>query len=180
MATQELLTEQGFEATTLQRIAARAGVAPSAIYRRWPSRIDVIEAAVFPGLAMAPISATGNLARDLHEFLRVWAAALGSPVARAAMPGLLASYQSAQRAAAVPERHPLSFRPDFLEVLRAAPQGSVDPAVDPEDVFDVLLGALLARSLVPTVMRRGRPLDSLVRLAIKMLAAPHSCEAATC
>lgn len=50
-ATRELLVERGFEATTIQAVAERASVHASAIYRRWPSRIELIEEATFPGLS---------------------------------------------------------------------------------------------------------------------------------
>ena len=42
-ATRELLVERGFDATTIQAVAEHSGVHASAIYRRWPSRIELIE-----------------------------------------------------------------------------------------------------------------------------------------
>ena len=50
----------------------------------------------------------------------------------------------------------------FLDIVRAAPTSSVDPDVDPDDVFDMLLGAILARTLIPTVAAHERPLERLV------------------
>ena len=63
-AARELLTESGFEATTIQAVAARSGVHASAIYRRWPSRIELIEEAVFPGLSPLSVQPTGDLRTD--------------------------------------------------------------------------------------------------------------------
>jgi AcrR family transcriptional regulator len=37
---------------------ARSGVHASAIYRRWPSRIELIEEAVFPGLSPLSVQPT--------------------------------------------------------------------------------------------------------------------------
>jgi len=168
-AARELLTEHGFEDTTVQAIAERSSVHASAIYRRWPSRIEIIEQAVFPGFESVTVQPTGDLRRDLRRFIRAYLAAFGAPAARAAMPGLMAYYQSAGRAGAPEQWLAVSARPQFLDILRAAPTGSVDDAVDPDDVFDVLLGALLARVLVPTVVERGRPTERLVELTLRML-----------
>jgi AcrR family transcriptional regulator len=165
----QLLTRYGFDDTTVQAIAERSGVHASAIYRRWPSRIEIIEQAVFPGFESVTVQPTGDLRRDLRRFIRAYIAAFGAPAARAAMPGLLANYQSAGRAGAPEQWLAVSARPQFLDILRAAPTGSVDPKIDPDDVFDILLGALLARVLVPTVVERNRPIERLVELTMRML-----------
>jgi AcrR family transcriptional regulator len=168
-AARELLVEQGYEATNVQAIAERSGVHASAIYRRWPSRVEIIEQAVFPGLAAITVQPTGDLRRDLRRFLRSYVTTLGSPAARAAAPGLLASYQSTGREGMEQTLLAVSARPQFLDILRAAPAGAVDPSVDPDDVFDMLLGAILARSLVPTVAQRQRPVERLVDLCLRLL-----------
>ena len=169
-ATLELLEEVGFEATTMQAVSARADVHASALYRRWPSRVALVEDALSPTVAIASFEPTGDLTRDLRRFLRAYAATWCSPAARAAMPGLLAHYQSTGAVRSEEEWLPISARPQFLDILRAAPEGAVDPAVDPDDVFDVLLGAVMARSLVPTVVERDRPLERTLELVLRMLA----------
>ena len=172
-AALELLAEQGFAATTVQAIADRSGVHASAIYRRWPSRIELIEEAVFPGFDPMTVQPTGDLRRDLRRFVRAYVATFGSPAARAAFPGVLAHYQNTGRARSAEEWLHVSTRPQFQDILCAAPAGSVDPAVDPDDVFDMLLGAILARTLIPTVARRRRPIERIVDLALRLLRPEH-------
>lgn len=175
-STRELLVEHGFDGTTVQAIAARSGVHASAIYRRWPSRIEIIEQAVFPGLSSPSVSPTGDLARDLRRFVRAYHSALNEPATRAAMTGLLASYQTAGRFPADENWLAVSARPQFYDILAAAFGGGEAPGVDPDDVFDLLMGALLARVLVPTVAQRNRPLERLVEMVLRVLApagAPH-------
>jgi AcrR family transcriptional regulator len=167
-ATRDVLVAHGFNGATVQAIAARSGVHASAIYRRWPSRIEIIEQAVFPGLEPVQVRPTGDLRRDLRRFIRAFLAVVGDPAARAAIPGLLATYQSG-RLPADEEWLAVSARPLFLDILAAARAGRVDPAVDPGDVFDVLLGAMLARILVPTVVQRDRPIERLVDLTLRLL-----------
>jgi len=168
-ATRDLLEERGFEGTNVQSIAERSGEHASAIYRRWPSRIEIIEEAVFPGFSSVDVRPTGDLRRDLRRFTRAYLSAFGAPAARAAMPGLLATYQSAGRSGAPEAWLPVSARPQFLDILLAAPDDIVDSSVDPNDVYDVILGAILAKTLVPTVIERRRPVERLVDLTIRML-----------
>ncbi|MFJ3415664.1 hypothetical protein ACIPN8_04915 [Streptomyces sp. NPDC086082] len=63
----------------------------------------------------------------------------------------------------------MSARPQFQDILRAAPAGTVDPAVDPDDVFDMLLGAVLTRTLLATVTARNRPVERTVDMILRML-----------
>lgn len=168
-AARELLAAVGFDATTMQAIAVRAEVHASALYRRWPSRIELIEDAISPMLTIASKPPTGDLAADLRRLVRAYLRVWNSPAARAAMPGLLAHYRSKGSNRTPEQWLPMSVRPQFVDILDAAPEGSVDPSIDPDDVFDVLLGAMLARVLVPTVIGRDRPVDRLVELTVRML-----------
>ncbi|MEX5632466.1 TetR/AcrR family transcriptional regulator [Parafrankia sp. FMc2] len=168
-ATRELLVERGFEATTIHAVAGHSGVHASAIYRRWGSRIELIEEATFPGLSPLSVQPTGDLRGDLRRFVRAYVAAFDAPAARAAAAGLLAHHQTASR-----QRPPefylrVSARPQFQDILHAAPPGSIDPAVDPDDVFDMLLGAILTRTLLSTVTARRRPLDRTVEMIMRLL-----------
>jgi AcrR family transcriptional regulator len=168
-AVRELLAERGFAATTVQAIAERSGVHVSAIYRRWPSRVDLLEDAVFPGLDPPSVAPSGDLVRDLRRFLRSLTAIYEAPAARAAIPGLLAEYQRHGRPGAEQHWLRVSGRPYFRDILRAAPAGSVDPDIDPDDVFDLLQAAALARVLVPTTAQRRRPLERTVELLVRAL-----------
>ena len=168
-AARELLVERGFDATSIQAVAEHSGVHASAIYRRWPSRIELIEEAAFPGLSPLSVRPTGDLGRDLRRFIRAYLAAFGAPAARAAAAGLFAHHQTSKRSGP-PEIYPsMSARPQFREILRAAPPGSVDPAVDPDDAFDMLLGAVLTRTLLFAVMARRRPVERTVEMITRML-----------
>ena len=168
-ATRLLLKDRGFDDTTIRAIAETSGVHASAIYRRWRSRTEIIEEAVFPGLSSVVVRPTGGLRRDLRRFIRAHLVAFGAPEAKAAMPGLLATYQSSGRSGAPEEWLAVSARPQFLDILLAAPVGSVDPGVDPNDVFDILLGAMIARTLVPTVALRNRPVEQLVDAVLRLV-----------
>ena len=169
-ATRELLVQRGFDATTIRAVAERSGVHSSALYRRWPSRIELIEEATFPGLSPLSVQPSGDLRRDLRRFLRAYLVAFSAPAARAAAAGLFAHRQSSTTPRPTAQYLRVSARPQFQDILRAAPPGSIDPAVDPDDVFDMLLGAVLTRTLLQTATARTRPAERIVEMIIKLLS----------
>ncbi|MFI1212998.1 TetR/AcrR family transcriptional regulator [Streptomyces sp. NPDC020802] len=169
-ATRELLVQRGFEATTIQSVAEHAGVHASALYRRWPSRIELIAEATFPGLDQRAVEPTGDLRGDLHRFVRAYVATFTAPAARAAAAGLLAHNQTSSRPRPPELNLRVSARPRFQDILRAAPPGSVDPTVDPDDVFDMLLGAILTRVLLPAATARRTPVERTVDMIMRLLA----------
>jgi len=50
-ATRKVLGEAGFTVATVKEISRRSGVSAYAIYRRWPTRLTLIENAAFSTLA---------------------------------------------------------------------------------------------------------------------------------
>ncbi len=63
----------------------------------------------------------------------------------------------------------MSARPQFRDILPAAPPGSVDPGVDPDDVIDMLLGAVLIRLILPVATERQRPVKRTVEMILRLL-----------
>ncbi|QUQ66074.1 TetR/AcrR family transcriptional regulator [Kutzneria sp. CA-103260] len=69
-AADDLLVEHGFAGLTVEKIAARAGVAKQTIYRWWPSKVDILLEAFGDDQAKALTPADhGSLAVDLREHL---------------------------------------------------------------------------------------------------------------
>src|SRR4051794_14879902 len=62
VATLELLVEEGYQATSIQAIARRAGVSAPTIYRRWANKAELIEEVVFPAPFIEPTERTGAYA----------------------------------------------------------------------------------------------------------------------
>lgn len=156
-ATRELLATEGFAGTTVQSVARRAGVGASAIYRRWPSRLELVATAISVDLDRLEVVPTGDLRADVRAFVHAYLALFSSPVARAGLPGILAASRADDdELRALNQRVGQGVRPAFRAVLAAAPPGSVDPLVDPDTVFDVLIGAALYRCFIhPFTGRHG-------------------------
>ena len=149
-AALELLAEVGFEAMSMEGVAARAGVGKTTIYRRWPSKEDLVVALVNGIHAEAPIVDTGNLRDDLLALAR--SAARPSP--RAGLERLLPRFLSeATTNPALFEAYQESvIRPRlrlFTELVeRAIARGELRRDVDPYVVVDMVTGALTFRALL--------------------------------
>ncbi|MBB5080227.1 TetR/AcrR family transcriptional regulator [Nonomuraea endophytica] len=88
-ATLDELAEVGYAKLTMERVAERARTGKASLYRRWPSRLELVMAAVYSVLPdPADVADTGSLRGDLLALLRHTSAALdGAP--GEAMRGLL-------------------------------------------------------------------------------------------
>jgi AcrR family transcriptional regulator len=144
-ATLELLVEDGYQATTIQAIARRAGVSAPSVYRRWSSKAELIEEAVFPSGLLAPDAITGDVITDLQPYCLQILEYLSDPAIRSAIPGLLVEYQNDhqmwQRGI---ERSVTPMRASFAAYI--AKTGRT-PAVEANQLFDVMLGALFTRAV---------------------------------
>ncbi|WP_189333365.1 TetR/AcrR family transcriptional regulator [Actinoplanes ianthinogenes] len=81
--TAELL-EVGYAGTSIDRIARRAGVAKTTVYRRWGT-VGQLVVDVFAGIAgqQVPVPDTGSLEGDLRELARSTITMLREPESRA-------------------------------------------------------------------------------------------------
>jgi AcrR family transcriptional regulator len=144
-AALELLVEDGYQATSIQAIARRAGVSAPSIYRRWSSKAELIEAAVFPSDLVEPTALGADLDTELTDYCRRILRYLAQPAVRAAIPGLLTEYQTDphmwQRLIARTVRPMQESFEVFVRESGRRPAGSMDA------LFEVMLGALFARAL---------------------------------
>jgi len=85
-----LLGEAGYEAMTMDAVAARAHASKTTIYRRWPGKADLVRAAVDAHIAGSVLSGsdTGSVRGDLLAVLRSMRSHL-TPEFMAMMSGLV-------------------------------------------------------------------------------------------
>jgi AcrR family transcriptional regulator len=144
-ATLELLVEDGYQATTIQAIARRAGVSAPSVYRRWSSKAELIEEAVFPSGLLAPQAITGDVITDLQPYCLQILTYLSDPPIRSAIPGLLVEYQNHPELwRQSMERSFFPMRRSFDAYLEESGRSSI---VASDALFDVMLGALFTRAL---------------------------------
>ena len=66
----DLLKEVGYDQIRMQDVADRAGVGLSTIYRRWPTKQDVVRAALECEQATEKYVTTGDARADVKSFLK--------------------------------------------------------------------------------------------------------------
>ena len=90
-ATVKLLGERGFDRFTVQDIADRAGVGLGTIYRRWPTKLDAVVAAIRLLEGDAPVTEpTGDVEGDLARALTAAVFSLSGCLG-AIVPGLVSA-----------------------------------------------------------------------------------------
>jgi len=164
------LAEHSFDGLSIERIASRAGTGKSAIYRRWPTKLDLVVATLvhaFP--PPGPASTTGDLRTDLLEFHRRMAEALGGPLGAALLANVGQHRQHPELAAALQEQI-LAPRHRILgELLAAGAQrGDVRPgALTPECIQTG--PALLRQHFIESGQQ---PSDEDIRLLVDNVLIP--------
>jgi AcrR family transcriptional regulator len=178
-ATAELLAAKGGHgAVTIEKIAARAKVAKTTVYRWWPSKIAIFMD-VFEQLAtkrLLGFADSGSLETDLRHVVRGLLRLFRTTVAGAAVAGMITEAQIDPKSAA-------SFREAFIargRVLsrrafqRARLRGDLPPKFDPELAIDILSGAIWYRLLLGHAPLDDAYADGIVGIAINgILSLEH-------
>jgi AcrR family transcriptional regulator len=134
-ATLAELAEVGYSRLAMERIAARAGASKVSLYRRWPSRAELVVAALRHQHGdPEPSPDTGNLREDVLTLLRRGAARLNGIFGEAARGLMAESLTDPDRTAAVRANMFTSRDRLMREILqRAAARGDIPPsAVTPQ------------------------------------------------
>ncbi len=90
-ATRDLLTEGGFDALTMEAVAARAGVAKTTLYRRYPSKAELVFASAIHDVNPIPTGDRGSLTDDLAAVIELVVQSLSTTAAGHAASGILAA-----------------------------------------------------------------------------------------
>lgn len=136
-ATLAELAEVGYSRLAMERIAARAGASKASLYRRWPSRAELVVAALghhYGGPEPAPD--TGSLRDDVLALLRLGATRLNGIFGVAAR-GLMAETLTDPDRTASLRVNMFTVRNRLMhEILeRAAARGDISPtAITPERI----------------------------------------------
>jgi AcrR family transcriptional regulator len=147
--TLELLQEHGYDRLSVEAVATKAKASKATMYRRWPSKADLVLAAFIQGTRDTAIPPrTGSLRGDLLEIgratcqqskqhMRTMRAVLNE---MSHNPGLQDAMQ---------EKFVLQRKMVIDGVLaEAVERGEIDASAINEEIFDLLPGYLVFRSLV--------------------------------
>ncbi|MER6009365.1 TetR/AcrR family transcriptional regulator [Streptomyces bluensis] len=179
-----LVAEAGYAKTTIEGIAARAGVGKQTIYRWWSSKADVLleafldlsgqyaEAVAAPEESQYGIPDTGDLAADLRYVLRATVDEIMDPrfeaPARALSAEGVVSEQFAQQVVSRLLEPQLQL---YVQRLKAAQDaGDVRRDIDPRIALELFVSPLAQRWLQRTGPISYAYTDALVDYALNGLA----------
>ena len=153
-AVQDELAAHGWRAATIERIAARAGVARTTIYRRYGSLPHVLLLVMDDIYAQVPVADTGTLRGDILSIMRDIVAVWSNPAHVRYLAALIAA-QHDNAAFAHAYQAQLQQRRAQTEIIvaRAVKRGELPADTDRDLLLDLLDGIVLERVLV-----RRRPL----------------------
>jgi AcrR family transcriptional regulator len=170
LAATEILAERGLGGMSIEEVAARAGVAKTTIYRRWPSRGALaLDAFLAEFQGQQPLPDTGTLRGDLLAALRAWIRSVTRTSAGPVLAGLIAeTQQDPDLAAAWRERVVTRLRDQHKIMLdRAIQRGEIAAGTDQEVVLDLLFGAAYHR-----LLHGHQPLtDAFARQVVDLVVA---------
>jgi AcrR family transcriptional regulator len=146
-AAAEQLSKVGYGAFRVEDVAERSGVNKTTIYRRWPSKAELVAAALAAVSPQVEVRRTGHFRDDLLEAVRHAIAFASSPTGR----GLIRIMQSE---AADPEVERIAEelrsrqRAARVELVRSAIEhGDLPAGVDPEFVSELVFAPIFMRML---------------------------------
>jgi AcrR family transcriptional regulator len=146
-----LLSEVGFEAMSMEAIAARAGVGKTTIYRRYASKAELVADAIETIREEIVIPDTGTLERDLDVLTQNAAQITLTPLGRQAVAMIMSSASSNVEFAQIYWTKYLQPRRQAFAIVleRAKARSEVHPDIDSGLVFDTMSGIMLYALIFP-------------------------------
>jgi AcrR family transcriptional regulator len=144
------LAENGYAGTTVERIAARAGVAKTTIYRRWGGLNGLLADLMAQYAAREiPVPDTGHLDSDLRALAREIVASLQHPAIRAAFGSIVAAAIQEQAAQEVLSRF-IAARTATMTVIvrRASQRGDLPDGIDAAEVLQIVTAQIYYRLFI--------------------------------
>jgi AcrR family transcriptional regulator len=161
-ATTAELARSGYEALRIEDVASRAGVNKTTIYRRWPTKAELVAAALCScDDACKEAPDTGSLRRDLLELLRETSNRMTAPERRGVARVMMTEVAHPEVASIG-----LTLRREFFArwrtvIRRAASRGELPARSDAELICQTIAGVVLMR-----LLQFGEELDDAFLLSV--------------
>lgn len=155
-STLQLIREVGYDALTMDAIAARARVGKATVYRRWSTKETLAAEAIERLMRALPIPDTGTTEGDLRRMMRDALGMYKDPSTGALLSGFVAAMARSELIARTIRTGFVGVRREALrQVLeRGVARGELRKGLDFDLVLDLLGGPLFYRFLIT-----GGPVD---------------------
>ncbi|MGH9026618.1 MAG: TetR/AcrR family transcriptional regulator [Acidimicrobiia bacterium] len=149
-ATVDLYADLGFEGLSVNAVASRAGVSKATIYRRFPSKVDLVLAAATRAADREHGDVdTGNVRDDLRGHVNALVRLLTKTEIGRCVPTMVADKTRNTELAAAHNRFSARRRGRVVEaVRRGRERGELRPDTDADLVADLVVGPVFYRHLV--------------------------------
>ncbi|MDQ2714605.1 MAG: TetR/AcrR family transcriptional regulator [Chloroflexota bacterium] len=169
VATLEALAEEGYQAMSIEGVAARAGVGKTTIYRRWTSKEDLVIDAIHEIQTEFPISDSGNFREDLISFcLQAYQAFSANPLIEKLVFKIIGEVKTnPQIVQAIQSRLMTPRMQRFSNLVKhAQARGEIRADLDPVVVVDLIGGALFFCLLFSSTLSGAPTPTSIVEQVI--------------
>jgi len=155
-AAVDLFAERGFEGFSVEDVADRAGVSKATVYRRYPSKVDlVVEAASCLAADEITFPDTGNLRDDVHGLARSLVETFRTSPAGRVMPVMTFERRRYPELDAGYRRFLADRKARTREVLRRG----IERGELPPDTDVAVMGSMLVGPIFHRLMITQEPLD---------------------
>lgn len=146
-ATVAELGVSGYAGLRIEDVASRSGVNKTTIYRRWPTKAALVEAAILEHGAEPPLRDSGDLRSDLLEATLVALARFADPE-RLGLIRMLQAGKSDPEVFAIVRNLRQRHRSRRVELVRRAiARGELPPRTDADLVVETILSTIYSRVL---------------------------------
>lgn len=148
-ATREILLESGYTDLTIEGVAERAAVAKTTVYRRWPTKGDLVLDATAGHLEIGLVPDTGSTRSDLEAAVEQLISTFSDPLARKVILAAVAGLDSdPSMAESFRRRWVYPWRQSAREALeRADRRGDLPPDSDLDLLLDIVVGTVFQRTI---------------------------------
>jgi AcrR family transcriptional regulator len=161
------LAQVGFERLSIPDIAALAEVNKTSVYRRWPTKVELVSEALKVAMSHADEAPdTGALRSDLIELARSLATFIQSPVGKAIVRIMHSEGANSElREIAQTAYGDSSGRGPWVVVKRALERGDIKSGSDPSLMLFTIAGAVMHRVFV----EQGEVSEALIEQVVDMV-----------
>jgi AcrR family transcriptional regulator len=156
-AALELFVEQGFEAMSMEGVAARAGVGKTTIYRRWDSKEDLVMDAVVCNITTIDDPDLGSVREDLVHLITAFQQTAHSTTLGHIFPRMVAAVSDGSALGHLYARRVIEPRRQMLRsiIQRGVDRGELSKQTDVEMGIDLIMGPVMLRRLFGRSPIRG-------------------------
>ncbi|WP_328536202.1 TetR/AcrR family transcriptional regulator [Streptomyces sp. NBC_00344] len=167
-AVVDLVTEQGIGAVTMDAVASRAGVSKPAMYRRWPTKQELIIAAAESRLGVLSVPDLGDFRAELRFVLTARLEAYRLPGSDRLIAGLIGAAAETGAARGQYAEYTERITSETRRILeRGMARGDVDPDTDVRAAATLVAAPLIFRLIGEQEMPDARFVETLVELVAR-------------